>query len=328
MGLWQVATVWGFGVALSIYSTASVSGAHLNPAVSLAFAIFREKDFAWRDCFWYMLFQMLGGILGGVVNLACFSDLIEQYEEANNIDRDSENGVYSAMMFGEYFPHPGAWQLNYKMVSPFYACMVEAWGTCVLMFMILALTDSRNKALERKELAPLLIGFTVACLISVYAPITQAGWNPARDFGPRIVAAMAGWGEIAIPGPRGGFWVFILGPFIGAPVGAFLYDVFISPGLGPVEGDSKDGEKAADSSGEQELSERISVTSCEEVYMKVPCHIVGDQCLPKQRMGESQTRLRLSVERRDEGFITDYVESECGGGGCSSTGCSNVPMSN
>ena len=80
-------------------------------------------------------------------------------------------------------------------------------------------------------MAPFFIGFTVAALISLFAPITQAGWNPARDFGPRIVAALAGWGEIAIPGPEGGFWVYILGPLVGAPIGALIYKLVIETGL-------------------------------------------------------------------------------------------------
>ena len=53
-------------------------------------------------------------------------------------------------------------------------------------------------------MTPLLIGFTVAALISLFAPLTQAGWNPARDLGPRTVAFFAGWGEIAIPSVPGG----------------------------------------------------------------------------------------------------------------------------
>ena len=71
---------------------------------------------------------------------------------------------------------------------------------------------------------PALIGATVFLLLCLYAPITQAGWNPARDFGPRLVAAAGGWGAVAIPGPRGGFSVYIAGPFLGGPVGAFLAD--------------------------------------------------------------------------------------------------------
>ena len=141
-------------------------------------------------------------------------------------------------------------------VSVLHALLTEAWGTAILAFVIFALTHPRNSAaatadaLERSDRrggggggggggasssmhirasayrpgVPLAIGATVAALLAMYAPITQAGWNPARDFGPRIVAACAGWGRVAIPGPRSGFWIYIAGPFIGAPAGALFAD--------------------------------------------------------------------------------------------------------
>ena len=92
--------------------------------------------------------------------------------------------------------------------------------------------SARQARSIKKSLAPefrLLIGFTVAALISLFAPLTQAGWNPARDFGPRLVAYFAGWGEIAIPGPRAGFWAYIAGPMLGAPLGAALHELLIKP---------------------------------------------------------------------------------------------------
>jgi glycerol uptake facilitator-like aquaporin len=105
---------------------------------------------------------------------------------------------------------------------------VEALGTAVLVFVIFALVDHRNEA-RPLWLTPFFIGFTVAVLISIFAPITQAGWNPARDFGPRIVAFLAGWGDVAIPGPRNGFWIYIVGPLLGGPIGAALYDLVLRP---------------------------------------------------------------------------------------------------
>ena len=63
------------------------------------------------------------------------------------------------------------------------------------------------------------------------------GWNPARDFGPRIVAYFAGWESIAIPGPSEGFWIYILGPLIGAPVGAAVYHFLLKPALGQGSGE-------------------------------------------------------------------------------------------
>lgn len=231
-GLWQVAVVWGFGVALAICSTASVSGAHLNPAVSLAMALFRPNDFPFRKLLPYWFAQYLGGIIGGAFNLLLYGPQFEFFEAENGIVRGEPSSVVTASAFGEYFPNPGFTSIiGRDVVSPAFAMMVEAWGTGILMFVILALTDPRQKLIHNKEMLPFYIGFTVAVLISLYAPLTQAGWNPARDFGPRVVAALAGWGRIAIPGPRNGFWVYIIGPKIGAPLGALLYDVLINPGL-------------------------------------------------------------------------------------------------
>ncbi len=92
---------------------------------------------------------------------------------------------------------------------------------------IFAFTEPRN-SVNPQSLTPLLIGLTVAILISLMGPLTQAGFNPARDFGPRLVAYLLGWKEVAIPGPRGGFFVvYILGPVVGALVGSGLYQTFL-----------------------------------------------------------------------------------------------------
>lgn len=244
--LWHVAMIWGFGVGLAIYCTASVSGAHLNPAVSLALALFKPNKFKRHKLVWYWVAQMAGGIAGGAINLLIFHRHIDRLEAdlkktLPEFSKSGDGGAHSAMVFGEYFPDPGwvrgnnndseDWSDINDIISPFKACCVEAWGTAILMFVILALTDDKQKVVKNKEMIPFLIGFTVAVLIGLYAPLTQAGWNPARDLGPRIVAAMAGWGKEAIPGPRNGFWVYVIGPMIGAPLGALAYVTTVEPGL-------------------------------------------------------------------------------------------------
>ena len=113
--------------------------------------------------------------------------------------------------------------------------------------MVVALVDRHNAALPAKSLAPFFIGFTVAALISLFAPLTQAGWNPARDFGPRLVAFFAGWGPVAIPGPGGGFWAYIVGPLVGGPLGAAVWEFLLRPGLQgePPAGRAQAGARAA-----------------------------------------------------------------------------------
>ena len=103
----------------------------------------------------------------------------------------------------------------------------EAIGTAFLACFVFALTEPRNSQAPR-FMAPLFIGLSVSIIIAIIAPLTQAGLNPARDFGPRLVAYMFGWGEIAIPGPRGGFFtVYILSPIVGALIGAGVYQFMV-----------------------------------------------------------------------------------------------------
>jgi glycerol uptake facilitator protein len=130
------------------------------------------------------------------------------------------------MVFGEYFPNPamfGTDEAARALISPWQAAWVEGFGTAVLVLVIFALTTPKNCDAPSANLVPCFIGFTVAVLISLFAPITQAGWNPARDFGPRVVAYLLGWGTIAIPGPANGFWAYIVGPLIGGPLGGLAW---------------------------------------------------------------------------------------------------------
>ena len=238
VGVWQVAVAWAMGVALAIYLTAAVSGAHLNPAVSLAFALFRPRDFPRRLLIPYWISQLVGAVLAGATVLMLYGSFIRRFEEQQGVTRGEPGSQLSAMMFGEYFPNPGAagtGEAALSLVSPLGAAAVEGVGTGILVLMIFALVDRRNSSLPVKHLAPVLIGLTVALLISMLAPLTQGGWNPARDFGPRLVSFFAGWGEMAIPGPSGGFWAYIAGPLVGGPLGAAVYEFLIRPFLPPEE---------------------------------------------------------------------------------------------
>ena len=235
-GLWQVAVVWALGVSMAIYRTGAVSGAHLTPAVSLAFAIFRPRDFPARRLLPYWASQLLGAALAGLTVLVLYGSFIRRFEERNGLERGEPGSQLSTMMFGEYFPNPGIMgvdEATRALVSPLGAAAIEALGTGILVLMIFALVDRRNSSLPVKWLAPVFIGLTVAMIISVMAPLTMGGWNPARDFGPRLVSFFAGWGEMAIPGPSGGFWAYIAGPLVGAPAGAAVYEFLIRPAFSP-----------------------------------------------------------------------------------------------
>lgn len=231
-GLWQVAVVWGAVIALAIYATGAISGAHMNPAMTLSFAVFR--GFSWRQVPWYILSQLLGAFLAAAVLYSLFCGVLSQFEAAHGIVRGAAGSELSAMVYGEYFPNPSVaaslpW-MNAAVGLP-QAMLAEGIGAAFLAFFMFAVTDARNQSRPGKHLTPVFIGLTVSIVISVVAPLTQAGLNPARDFGPRLFAYWAGWGAVAIPGPRGGFLtVYILSPLAGAILGSALYQFAIAAG--------------------------------------------------------------------------------------------------
>lgn len=231
-GLWQVAVVWGFGVTIAIYCSAALSGAHLNPAVSLAFALLRPESFPRARLVPYWLAQVTGAVGAGLVVWAVFAPFLARFEAREALIRGAAGSERAAMIFGEYFPNPAVFGTGpdaAALVSPLGAMLVEALGTAILVLVIFALSDPDNAAAPAPTLVPFFVGFTVAVLISLFAPITQAGWNPARDFGPRLVALLAGYGSIAIPGPQGGFWIYIVGPMLGGVGGGLLYERLVGP---------------------------------------------------------------------------------------------------
>ncbi len=221
-GLLQIALVWGIGVTLAIYLTRHLSCAHLNPAVSIAMVVggrMKAKKLAA-----YLIAQFTGAFLAGLVLYLLFSPSIAAYEASHGIIRGSEASITTAAMFGEYYSLPG----NAAVVSLPLAAMTEAFGTFLLVLMIFALTEGCNIGRPDEALAPVFIGLTVTSIICLAAPLTQAGLNPARDFGPRLVAWMMGWGSAAFPDKVGGFfYVYILGPVVGGVAASLLFILLI-----------------------------------------------------------------------------------------------------
>jgi glycerol uptake facilitator protein len=166
-----------------------------------------------------------------------FAEAILEFERRHGLLRGGPGSERSAMVFGEYFPNPavfGTAEDAWRIVGPQSAFMAEMIGTAMLAFLIAAVTHPRNSARPPAAVQALFIGLGVAAIISVVAPLTQAGLNPARDFGPRLVSWFLGWGEIAIPGPRGGWLsVYIVAPCIGALIGGGLYRLMAGRLLAP-----------------------------------------------------------------------------------------------
>lgn len=224
--IFQIGLVWGLGVTLAIFLTRNICCAHLNPAVSVAMVLAGRMRA--RKLPIYIVAQMVGAVLAGLVLYGLFAGSIEQYEAVHEIVRGTAASVDTARMFGEFYPNPGDSAIS--MVSLPLAMCAEGFGTFLLALFIFALTEDCNVGRPSSDLQPVFIGLTVSSIIFFVAPLTQAGLNPARDLGPRIVAYLTGWGDAALPDRVGGWlWVYVLAPIIGSSFAAIFFKYVLEP---------------------------------------------------------------------------------------------------
>ncbi len=242
-GLWQVAIVWGLGVMFAAYLCGGISGAHINPAITIALAFWGR--FEWNKVVLYIAAQVAGAFLAAAFLFGMFYGPLAAKEQARGVTRGEKGSIITAMCYGEFYPNPGQfaardkpwsdaeWEAFSAQVPTERALLTEVLCTAVLALVVFGVTDSRNPSAPPAYLAPLLIGLTVAGLISIAAPLTQACFNPARDFGPRLFTFLAGWGTAAMPGPNGSgfFTVYILAPIVGAVAGGGVYELILRPAL-------------------------------------------------------------------------------------------------
>jgi glycerol uptake facilitator len=214
---WGVCIAWGLAVTIAIYTTASVSGCHGNPAVTLSLAIYR--GFSWRKVVPYWLAQIVGGFLGAVIVYTLFSPVIDHYNTVNQLTRASGGAA------GVFFTHPGL------AVTPVHAFVDEIILTAFLIFGIFAVTEQYNEMAPGANGGALIIGLLVALIGASMGYLEAWALNPARDFGPRLFCFFAGWGSAAFPSPDNYWWIPIVAPLIGAVVGGGAYQLLIHPFL-------------------------------------------------------------------------------------------------
>lgn len=214
---WGVCITWGLAVTIAIYTTASVSGCHANPAVTLALAMFRK--FSWRNVLPYCVAQTIGGFLGAAIVYTLFNPVINLFNAGHHLTRAAGGGA------GVFFTHAGL------TVTTMHAFSDEIILTAFLVFGIFAITEQYNEQAPGANSGALIIGFLVAAIGASAGYLEAWAINPARDFGPRLFCFFAGWGPAALPSPGNYWWVPVLGPLLGGVVGGAAYQLLIHPFL-------------------------------------------------------------------------------------------------
>jgi glycerol uptake facilitator protein len=216
-----IAWGWALAVTFGVYVAGGVSGAHINPAVTLALAV--RRGFPWAKVGPYVAAQVVGAFGGAALVYLNYHNAISSYEAANHVTRGTLGGAAdSTATFSIFATFPAPF-FHSSLIGPLIDQVV---GTAFLVMFVLALVDERNQP-PRMNLAPLLVGLAVAAIGMSFGANAGYAINPARDFGPRMLAWLAGWGKVAMPGIHGYVWVPIVGPLVGGVIGAFVYDLFV-----------------------------------------------------------------------------------------------------
>ena len=217
---WNTITLgWAFAVIVAVYVAGGVSGAHINPAVTIALAV--KRGFPWSKVGPYVVAQLIGAFLGA---LGVYLVYMEGLQAAGmpNVWSTGPGSVFGASFWG------GAGAASTGAYSLLNASIAEFFGTMVLLWGVLASGDDKNMGLKN-NMGPFLVGFTVLAVgLSLGGP-SGYSINPARDLGPRIFGALVGTKGLF----TGLYWLIppVLVPAISGAIGIYFYDWFISPYL-------------------------------------------------------------------------------------------------
>ena len=202
-GYTNITLGWGLGVTMGIYVAGKISGAHLNPAVTLALAAFR--GFPWRKVLPYSLAQTAGAFAAAALVYWNYLPAFHRFDP----QLEKTAGVFTTFPAFPSLPQAGF--------------LDQVIGTALLLLLVFAITDEFN-APPGANLAPLMIGLAVVAIGMSFGAMHGYAINPARDFGPRVFTVLAGFRNNGLTDQSSVWWVPVVAPLVGGLVGAGVYD--------------------------------------------------------------------------------------------------------
>ena len=229
---------WALAVVFAVYVCGGISGAHINPAVTFGAAI--RKQLPWSKVPSYWAAQVLGCFVGAGLVFLVYNNAINHWDQVHHIVKGTAASIGTYSTFAT-FPAP-------YFANVWGPLIDQIVGTFFLVLFVWAVTDEFNLPVGN-NLAPWIVGMIVMAVGISFGANAGYAINPARDFGPRMFALIAGWGKIAFPGNYGNvndyFWIPIVGPLIGGGLASILYDFgirdFLKARQGPEPGVETEG---------------------------------------------------------------------------------------
>ncbi len=212
---------WGLAVTMAVYVAGGVSGAHLNPAVTIALAVLR--GFSWSKVAPYIIAQVAGAFVGALI---VYVGYMEAFTNFDNGIRQVAGPQGTAGIFATY---PQAYLSGFPG-----GFLDQVIGTALLVGVIFGISDARNTP-PPAGMAPLIVGLLVVVIGMTFGYNAGYAINPARDFGPRLFTAVGGWGGEVFRAGNSWWWVPIVAPVIGGVLGGFVYDALITRNHPPVK---------------------------------------------------------------------------------------------
>ena len=202
-GYTNITLGWGLAVTMGIYVAGKISGAHLNPAVTLALALFR--GFPWRKVVPYSIAQVAGAFVAAAL---VYRNYLPAFHAVDpQLERTA--GIFTTFPAFPAFPQAGF--------------LDQVIGTALLLLLIFAITDEFNLP-PGANLVPLMVGLVVVAIGISFGGMHGYAINPARDFGPRQFTVVAGFRNNGLTDGSRIWWVPIVAPLVGGVAGAALYD--------------------------------------------------------------------------------------------------------
>ena len=204
---------WGLAVTMGCYVAAGITGAHLNPAVTLALAIHRR--FPWGKVAPYVLAQLAGAFVASAVVYTTYHEALAAFDGGT---RQVTGPLATAGIWATY-PQP--------FLSTFPGGFIDqVVGTALLVGVIFGITDPRNSA-PPAGVTPVVVGLLVVLIGATFGFNSGYAINPARDVGPRLFTFVAGWGADVFRAGHAWWWVPIVAPCVGGVLGGWVYDAFV-----------------------------------------------------------------------------------------------------
>jgi MIP family channel proteins len=210
---------WGLAVTMGCYVSAGVSGAHLNPAVTLASAVHRR--FPWSKVVPYTAAQFAGAFVASAVVYVTYREALTAFDGGT---RQILGPLGTAGIWATY-PQP--------FLSTFPGGFIDQFlGTALLVGVIFGITDQRNTPAPA-GLAPVVVGLLVVLIGATFGFNSGYAINPARDLSPRLFTALAGWGSGVFTAGNGWWWVPVFATALGGMAGGWAYDLCVGHWLSP-----------------------------------------------------------------------------------------------